>query len=143
MSRQRCSTRPAPLRSIPDLYPGFGPVGGILTALRDAKAEWAVVAACDMPFVSAELLARMLERAADCGGQALVAATPDGRSHPLCAVYHRSAAAILQECVDQRILTMRVALKSMNTVPFDVDDPRLLTNVNTPAEWESISGEQE
>ena len=45
-----------------DLVPGCGPLGGIYTALATTKAEAVLFLACDMPFVSGELIALMIEK---------------------------------------------------------------------------------
>jgi molybdopterin-guanine dinucleotide biosynthesis protein A len=42
---------------IPDLLPGRGALGGLFTALSAAQNPLVAVIACDMPFVSSELLA--------------------------------------------------------------------------------------
>ena len=43
-----------------DAYPGSGSLGGIFTGLRATTSEWALVVACDMPFLNPTLLSRML-----------------------------------------------------------------------------------
>jgi len=51
-----------PVRTIRrDLVPRCGPLGGIYTALKTSKAAAELFLACDMPFVSAALLASLLE----------------------------------------------------------------------------------
>ncbi len=43
-----------------DLIPGRGPVSGVYTALRTTKREAVLFLACDMPFVTPELLHKVL-----------------------------------------------------------------------------------
>jgi molybdenum cofactor guanylyltransferase len=53
-----------PVRTISrDIIPPSGPLGGIFTALKTTKAHAVLFVACDMPFVSAELLSLFLEKA--------------------------------------------------------------------------------
>src|ERR1700689_300760 len=71
-----------------DYWPGAGPLGAIATALMSASCPWAFVLACDMPFVNADWLAWLFERAISAppdSFDALVPATVNGLE-PLCAI---------------------------------------------------------
>src|SRR4051812_30622740 len=68
---------------IPDRWPGFGPVGGITSALISSTNDYSLVVACDMPNLEAGFLRRLVESAA--GHAVAVPKTADGRIHPLCA----------------------------------------------------------
>lgn len=46
-----------------DPEPGLGPVAGILAGLRVADGEFAAVVACDMPYVSSDLISHLFDRA--------------------------------------------------------------------------------
>lgn len=74
------------LSQLPDREPRVGPLSG-LSALLDFAGERTVIAVgCDMPRLSAELMARLLREAPD----AAVLAPRDaetGKWHPLCTRY--------------------------------------------------------
>ncbi len=71
--------------SAPDIYPHWGALGGLHAALSNCAAEWALVTACDLPFVSGELFERMagLRR----NFEAVAPIQADGFPQPLCALY--------------------------------------------------------
>jgi len=78
------------LRHFPDLRPGFGPLGGLYTALAAASHPSVAVVACDMPFASAPLVVAgagiLLQDEAD----VVIAESPEGYE-PMHAVYRRES----------------------------------------------------
>ena len=73
------------LPSVPDVYPKWGALGGLHAALTACKRDWTIVAACDLPFVSAELFLSLASLRLD--HEAVVPIQPDGRPQPLAALY--------------------------------------------------------
>ena len=73
----------------PDIQPGLGALGGIYSAVQwaaEVDCDVALTVACDMPFVSAGLLERLVE-VADPGAAVLPASQGPRGLEPLCAVY--------------------------------------------------------
>ena len=118
--------------AIPDLYPGAGPLGAILTAFDHTSAEWNLVAACDMPELSADFL-RLLVNAAD--GDAVGPMGPSGRPEPLCAVYHRRSRPVLERALGRGVRSVRAALKDLRVTFVSVPELTPFQNVNTPEDW--------
>lgn len=79
---------------VADVYEKCGALGGLHAALSRARAPLAAVVSCDLPFVTAELFARLVSLAR--GFDAAAPVQRDGRPQPLCAVY--AAAACLPLC---------------------------------------------
>lgn len=69
-----------------DLFPDCGSLGGIYTGLNASSSEWSLVTACDMPFLSAPLLAHMVSLR---DGVDAVVPVVDGRPEPTHALYTR------------------------------------------------------
>ena len=126
----------------PDIRPGSGSLGGILTALTRSPAPRTFCVACDMPFLHPGIIARLLEA----GGEetdAVIPRLPKGLE-PLCAVYSRRLIPRVNELLDRGERRVRLAAEDARTTFIDVDelrrdDPRLLTffNVNTPEDLET------
>jgi molybdenum cofactor guanylyltransferase len=124
---------------IPDLYPGEGPLGGILTALADSGADWTLIVACDMPGLTSEFLRKLVVAAEASPGDALVPRGPAGLE-PLCAVYHRRAQGGLSAAFARGIRKIATALEEVALVPFTVPELTPFQNVNTPEEWARYAG---
>jgi len=117
-----------------DAVPGCGSLGGIATAVEDAGGP-VLILACDMPFVTAPFLARLIE-----AGREADIAIPRGLDgyQPLCANYAPSCAGPLRRRIEQGALKVVDLLADVRVrelgpdeiAPFDPDG-LLLLNVNT------------
>src|SRR5881628_417442 len=87
------------LRTIPDIRPGFGSLGGIYTAVT-AGEEPVLCVAWDMPFVPEGLLRALVTGA---GGFDAFLPESSGRRglEPLCAVYGPACAPAISKRLDQ------------------------------------------
>ena len=79
------------IASVADIYPGWGALGGLHAALTACRREWAIVVACDLPFVTSELFRSLASLRAD--HDAVVPVQPDGRPQPLAALYRAETCA--------------------------------------------------
>jgi len=79
---------------IPDISPAQTPLVGIRTGLEHSPADWNCFIACDLPFLTDQVITRLSEAVdhrAPQGVRAVVAETPGGLQ-PLTACYHRELA---------------------------------------------------
>ena len=139
------SEPPAGVTPIADLMPGCGPLGGLHAALTAARGAVVIVVACDMPYVSAPFLSYLAALAGEPGGFTAVVPHTERGYHPLCAAYTRAAIEPIERRLAAGRLTMTDLLADMRLRVVAADeiarfgDPhRLLANVNTPAEHESL-----
>jgi molybdopterin-guanine dinucleotide biosynthesis protein A len=122
-------------RVIPDLFPREGPLGGIITALRDSSSEWNLILACDMPEIGAPLLTRLMDLATQSGADVLLPLTVENRPEPLCAVYRRACLPALETAFAGGVRKVTAALEAMRTLRLPVEEVAQFQNVNTPEDW--------
>jgi molybdopterin-guanine dinucleotide biosynthesis protein A len=118
-----------------DLIEPCGPLGGIFTALTVSGRDWNLVAACDMPRIDPRDLIRLLKLAGQGEGGCVIPRDAGGKSHPLCAVYHRSCLPAITRAIRERRLKVTEVLGDLRPVFAPVSDPASLTNINTPEDW--------
>jgi len=134
------------VRRVDDIVTRMGPMGGVHAALTAARHDAVFVVACDMPYVTALLIAYLLELSASAD---LVLPRTEEGYHPLCAVYGRACIHPIARRLAQRELKMAGLISDVRVrvvTPEELDrfgDPqRLLANVNTPAEYAGLEALQ-
>ncbi len=123
------------LTVVPDLQPGEGPLGGILTALSVTQSEWNLIVACDMPDINRAVLSELLEQAELRDADCLLGLSSTGRRQPLCAVYHRRCLPVVQAAMEAGVRKVTAALDGLQVMEWLPQDADLFTNLNTPQEW--------
>ena len=132
--------------NIPDLAPGTGPVGGIISVLQAVATQSATVVfiPVDAPLLSPDLLQMLLTQAQKDDG-----CTIEGTPLPLGL---RTTPAVMQQCAatlralqageSRSVKQFLLPLQLARIQQTDAIRP-CLSNVNTPAEWEGLRCEFE
>ncbi|MDR5696281.1 MAG: molybdenum cofactor guanylyltransferase [Armatimonadota bacterium] len=125
---------------IADRWPVGGPLAGLHAGLAAARTDYAVVVACDLPFITPSVLRGLVERA---GGFEAAVPRVDGVAQPLCAVYHRGVEPVAEALLRRGVRSVRALLRRLRVHYVGEDelrawdpDLRSFLNVNTPANYE-------
>lgn len=133
-----------PARLVPDDRPGEGSLMGIYSGLRVARYRYALVVACDMPFLNLSLLGYMLPLA---DGYDVVVPRLGGLLEPLHAIYGQACLPYMARLLERgrrQVIAFfnEVRVRYVEEPEIDRFDPLHLSfvNVNTPGDWERVQG---
>jgi molybdopterin-guanine dinucleotide biosynthesis protein A len=118
-----------------DLYPGDGPLGGVITALKASSHDSVVVLSCDMPFITDAVITSLIRGLAD--AQATVGRTD--RLNWLCAAWSKQECLKTLESVwkrNERAVHRAAVLLDVAEVPVPAVAVR---NINTPVDLQGDS----
>ena len=133
------------LKMAPDVYPDWGALGGVHAALSACGNVWALIVACDFPFVTSELFTRLASVAEDL--EAVAPIQRDGIPQPLCALYRVEPCLSRAEHFIKSGERKPIALlQSVHTRWVSFDELRNLKgadhffdNINTPEDYARVS----
>jgi molybdopterin-guanine dinucleotide biosynthesis protein A len=106
------------------------PLVGITQALALAGGRPVLVCACDMPFVSPDLIRRLVK--ADPGRAPAVVACAGGVMNPLLGCYQPRALDVLARAVGPGAGPLSETIAGIGPVLLEVDEPEELFDVDTP-----------
>jgi molybdopterin-guanine dinucleotide biosynthesis protein A len=127
-------------RTVEDIFPERGPLGGIHAALRSSRSDLNLMLSVDTPFIPTQFLRYLVEQTTV--GAVVTVPRVAGRWQPLCAVYHARfadaaelALASGQNKID--LLFSQVAVRALDEsdwqpLGFSAD---IFRNLNTPEEF--------
>ena len=121
-----------------DLIRGLGPIGGILTGLEDISDEAGFFIACDMPFVSEDLIRYIVSVRGEFDA---VVPKIDWKIEPLHALYRKSCLPVIRELIASGVYQTikafdRLNVRYLNEAEIKANDPQMRSffNVNRPEE---------
>lgn len=121
------------IRTVPDGYPGCGPIGGLHAGLSAAKHQRCIVLSVDCPLIPVQALSGLCR--AHQGGITIL--RHSGGQEPLLAVYDRSVVPHLEHLIRQGVYAIRDVWKQVPVLCWEYTGPaELLCNCNRPEDLE-------
>jgi molybdopterin-guanine dinucleotide biosynthesis protein A len=142
---------------VPDVYPSWGALGGVHAALAACSAEsssqgatqgsieWALIVACDFPFVTKELFVRLANAREDFDAVAPIQS--DSIPQPLCALYRTNPCLVRAEELiksgERKPIALLQSVRTRWILFSELADlehaSRLFDNINTPQDYSRIT----
>ena len=129
-----------------DRWPGTGAIGGVVTGLLHCQ-DWAIVVACDMPFVDPRTFRLLCDKimeggAGDTRRWDAIVPRVNGFPQMMHAVYHVAALPYIEAMIHAGNLKLldllpRLSVRYVGDQELTTVDPELrsFTNVNTDDDW--------
>ncbi|SES79322.1 molybdenum cofactor guanylyltransferase [Oceanobacillus limi] len=125
---------------INDRFNNKGPLAGMEAALYYIKADYYVIAACDMPFVDSKVYRYLIN---NIGSHDAIIPVYQGRIHPVSGVFKRDVLPHIQHLLNRDQLSIRKLFNHINvkfmeeftTIPSSQLENHFF-NMNKPADYE-------
>ena len=117
-------------RVLLDTKPNCGPLGGVVTALKDCTTKWALIIACDLPLLNSLIIEELLRNANE--EVDMVALSSSEKIEPLIALYNSSTREFWEERLNDGKLKLISGIDRLNLLSVKTTQPAVLkVNINT------------
>ena len=112
-----------------------GPLAGLASGLAQAKTPWVFAVACDMPFITPELIECLAGFRADVDA---VVPVVQGHPQPMAAFYAAHSLGMLRDCLNDggnkslRALLEKLKVRYVNEAELHAADLRSFFDLDTP-----------
>jgi len=119
-----------------DLVRRCGPLGGIYTGLQKARADGVVFLVCDMPFITREIIEKLLAVAAAHPNRAVLLRAARKLTFPI--LVPREALQMVRSQIENEDWSIQSLGKRLRGIVIAAPRKWLfcLENINTPEDWE-------
>ncbi len=128
------------VKTVVDIYPNNGSLGGIYTGLVYSTSFQNLVVACDMPFLNPKLLRYMISQSSGFDG---LMPRIDGHKEPLHAIYTKNCLPSMEMLLNEGNLKVKnlsdsIKVRYLDNEEIDIFDPEHLSffNINTQIDLE-------
>ena len=119
-----------------DLYPGQGPINGIVSAFRNTDADMIFLTATDMPAGDMQAVRLLTERIGSHDACLY-------ENEPLFALYRRSCLEPAVACMERGQRSLRGLLARVDALRLPAGNRDIFINLNTPSEYARFINRQE
>jgi len=128
-------------RRIEDEIPNLGPIGGILSCLKQIKNPLAIILPCDLPLINENIIELLIQNFF--GYDISIALNHENRPEPLIGIYSSSIIPFLEKSIalkKYKIQELFSAVKT-NFTSFPDLSSETFRNVNSPDDFPSLPGQ--
>ena len=120
------------VKIIPDIRPGYGPIGGIEAALVyfESQADAVMFVPCDMPSITANELLVLKETFVKMNNPVVFAKTTEFFWHPLCAIVHIGLKDTISAAINSGQRTIRDLWQQLHAQAILFPDTGAFLNIN-------------
>ncbi len=124
-----------------DLVEGCGPLGGIFTALKQARSEWIAVLPVDMPLLQADVYQRLWQART---GQRPVVAHSGGKMESMVSLWHQSHLQFIEQSLKLGRWSVHHTLEDLQavSVTFPENQQYQFANINFRSDLEKLEEKQ-
>ncbi len=113
-----------------DKFIDKGPVGAIVSSLKEISEEYIFFIPCDMPLINQDLPYQFIKTLKKTNADAIIPCDSNGKIHPLCCALNKRALPIFEAELNSNNLRLLKIFQKLNTHIIQIED-KYLININT------------